>query len=266
MHIKTTKRTGLLLSLIAMSGVSFGMDFNLSNLKITLSNNQKKLAAVAVPLAIAGGTYLYSQYGPPLSIPSFSYETKCSVATILSMPVVHSFLDRVTSSEDKLKLYYTALQQFEKSKFNKQKNQSKINNILNTKDKAEASDKLTDFIHAEFGEHPHVAAEKHLLDLKDIIEKGRQALKANNPIEDSREAKGLDEKKEQLKTLIRILRNSKQHQESKTAYDKQQRTDLKKEQWTFTSKIGTFVPMFIQPVSALCMVLLNMLFTKLGIE
>jgi len=265
MHIKITKQAGLFLSLVATFGFSFGAESSLSNLKITLSNDQRRFAAVVVPLVLVGGTYLYGQYGPS-SLPSIPYEAKCGVATILSMPVLHSLLGRVTS-EDKLQLYYTVLEQFEKSKFTKKNNQEKINAIVGMEDQAEAASALTGFIHSEFGENPRIAAEKHLLDLKGVVEKARKAFKASDLKTDNPDMfKKLGQNKEQLKKLIQILRNSEQHEPTKKNYDKQQRTKIKIDRVSFMSQIRALVPLFVQPVTIVCLTLLDMVFLKLGIK
>jgi hypothetical protein len=68
-----------------------------------------------------------------------------------------------------------------------------------------------------------------------------------------------------IKQLLGKTVNSPEHKEDRKDCPAIKKNELTAEQITFSSKIAAFVPMFTQPVSALCMVFLGILLAKFGI-
>jgi len=278
MIMKTTKKVGVFLSVISVYGSMTAINNKLST--TVLSDAKVKIGTALAGFACAGFTML-AKSDNNLDTQHILLTAGASVCSAIG---AYLCLNKLTP-EEQLKAYESAKGEIAKHKiFETEKNtteykkislDSKITAILQMNDKQEKKTALQALAKRKYaknagaGNLPILEAVNDLCKLEGTIINERHRLKA---IIDS-DAKERDAEKErkqlkELKRLIEAIREPllENHDEMIKTRSKMEGTEVKKQQFTYASKIGIFIPMFIQPVSTLCMVLLQLIFQKFGIQ
>lgn len=254
----------MFLSVISFYGSTIAMNNPFS---VVLSDIKVKVGTFLVATACASGTFLAK------SGDNVDGKHVIVTAGVGAVSAIGAYLClHQLTSEEQLKRCETMLQSMEKSKI--LKHQKTINGILATKNK----DDLSSFVNREFGKHVEtnsfasIGAINESNELEKNIRCGRHLLKKIQNSDDTQEEQvnalleQLKDNKDFVKKFRGAILNLGEYEKDVKTHARSEYTEIKKQQYSFMNRVGAFVPMFVQPVSTLCMVLLQVIFNKLGIK
>jgi hypothetical protein len=268
MFINATKNLNLfLLSLLSLCGSVNGMMLPMIQVPstIVLSDIKVKIGTLMAGIACTAGVALKNE-----NLDGKNIFIAAGIGTFSALGA-YLCLDQLTP-EKQLKRYFDIINKIEQHKIiKKQKDVETLFNAGGYDGKGE----VREFINKEFGGHTgtyhfaSIGAVTEFNTLENMIKGEQQRLRtiqSNKKDEFKNEFDKLKNYKDFVKKVRGVVISSKQYREEIKVASKARNINLKEQQITFINKIAAFIPMFTQPVSTFCMVLLQLFFNKLGIE